>query len=85
MSKTKEQIKEYNRLKAQESRAKKKVLGLPVNSSEVNNKAQSRFLEGKKSLKFTVSDKEFLSFENKCKELNISKLEGFKKMLESFI
>lgn len=61
MSKTKEQIKEYNRLKAQESRAKKKALGLPVNSSEVNNKAQSRFLEGKKSLKFTVSDKEFLS------------------------
>ena len=85
MPKTKEQIKEYNRLKAQESRAKKKALGLPVNNPDTNNKAQNRFLEGKKSLKFTISDKEFQLFENKCNQLNISKLEGFRKMLESFI
>ena len=85
MPKTKEQIKEYNRLKAQESRAKKKALGLPVNDPEINSKAQSRFLEGKKSLKFAVSNQEFETFENKCNQLNISKLEGFRKMLESFI
>jgi DNA helicase IV len=67
MPKTKEQIKEYNRLKAQESRAKKKALGIPANDPEVTKKASKNYRDKNKG------DIVSIIFDKETKELFYSK------------
>lgn len=82
--KTPSEKKEYNRLKAKESRERKKALGLPLNNPEVQKKAIEKFKSKKPRLDIHINHEILEKFDKKAKSLNMTREQLFNKMYFDF-
>jgi translation initiation factor 2 beta subunit (eIF-2beta)/eIF-5 len=78
--KTPEEKKEYYRIKTQESRARKKALGLPLNNPESNLKAQKKYQQKKPQLNITIKAEILENFDKKAQSMNMTSEQLFNQM-----
>lgn len=78
--KTPEEKKEYYRIKAQESRARKKALGLPLNNPEKKAIADKKYNSKKPKLQININPEILEKFDKKAQSMNMTREQLFNKM-----
>jgi len=84
MPKTPSEKREYYRIKTAESRARKKALGLPLNNPEKKAIADKKYNSKKPKLQININPEILEKFDEKAKNLNMTREQLFNKMYFEF-